>query len=460
MFQRDTTGVYEMKYKIYLVNILLYILALIAFSHTVSAQTIDTKYINGKTLCEYSNLDFPETQGDSISVYNAESGFVIYEKNNDKKIFPASTVKVMTAIIAYENIIDKSEKISISKSVVNESTGLKLGLEAGNTYTAEDLIRAVLISGSNDAANQLADYVSGENKTAFIKMMNDKAKEIGCTSTKFTNVTGLHDPNMYTTASDLLKIAIYAYQLGDLAEWSSSTSYSFKPLEDPDNYKLRYNRNDFISKSTTSQYYYKGAFGLNSGYTPEAGNCLITSAVKNGMTYICVVMNAPVTEDDETNYSYIDAKKILNFCFDNFTVRNVVDINSVISEVPLKLSANKDHVSLFPKNTVYHILPTKLSEDDLSYEKIIYSDEYYAPIKEGDEFGELIIKYKNDYIIGKTKLICHEGSQRSPVLFIIEKIKDFVTSTFFIVTMVTAVILFIIYTIITVRSRKKLFRYK
>ncbi len=447
-----------MKFKIFKYSIIFSLIFL--FSLSVNAQDSSMKYINGKTLCEYSGLEMPKTNGGSIAVCNTESGFMIYEKNHNQKISPASTVKVMTAIIAYENITDKSERITNTKNVVNESTGLKLGLKTGETYTAEDLIRAVLICGSNDAANQLADYICNGNKTAFIQMMNKKADELGCTSTKFTNVTGLHDPNMYTTASDLLKIASYAYQLGELAEWSSSTSYSFKPLEDPDNYKLRYNRNDFISRSTTSKYYYKGASGLNSGFTPEAGNCLITSATKNGMTYLCVIMNAPYMEDDETNYAYLDARSVLNFCFENFEIRNVIDTKSVVSEVPLKLSASKDYVSLFPKESVYHILPTKIGENDISYEKIIYREEYSAPVKEGAEFGEIVIKYKDDYIIGKTKLISHESSERSPVLFIIDNIKKFVTGTFFIVTMITAVILFAVYAIVTVKIRRKRYWFK
>ncbi len=424
------------------------------------AQNVSPKYINGKTLCDYSGLVMPDSTASSISVYNSESGFVIYEKNPQKKIAPASTVKIMTAVIAYENIPDKSIPITITRSVVNESTGLKLGLKVGDIYTAEDLIRAVLICGSNDAANQLADYVSNGDKLKFIKMMNDKAVELGCTSTKFTNVTGLHDSDMFTTSSDLLRITLYAYQLGELAEWASSSSYSFTPLDNPDNYKLRYNRNNFISRSSTSKYYYKNAFGLNSGYTPEAGNCLITSAVKNGLTYVCVIMNSPYNEDDDTNYAYLDAKSILDFCFSNFVIKNVVDTESVISEVPLKLSASKDHVSLFPEESVYHILPTTISEEDLSYEKVIYSEEYYAPVSKGDKFGDLIIKYKNDYILGKTKLVSNDNFERSPVLFMIENIKSFITSTFFIVTSITSITLFIIYTIVAIKIRNKRYWFK
>lgn len=437
-----------------------FVVLILSFIFTMTVIASSPDYFNGKTLSQYSAVEFPSTTGKSISVYNTESNFVIYEKNQDVKVFPASTVKIMTAIIAYENIPDKSVPITITKKVVNESTGLKLGLKEGDIYTAEALIRAVLVCGSNDAANQLAYHVSDGNKDAFIRMMNDKAKEIGCTSTNYTNVTGLHDENMYTTASDLMKISIYAYNLGELADWSSSTSYTFTPLQSPDNYKLRYNRNDFISRSTTSKYYYKNAYGLNSGFTPDAGNCLVTAASKNGMTYICVIMNSPTTEDDETNYAYIDAKNILDNCFSSFEFKRVLDISSVVSEVPLKLSANKDHISLFPESQITHILPTKLAEEDLSFERIIFNEEYSAPVNKGDVFGELIVKYKNDYIIGKTKLISNESFERSPVLFAIEKIKEFITGSFFIVTMITAVLLFLIYTVVTMSKRKSNYWYR
>ena len=120
----------------------------------------------------------------------------------------------------------------------------------------------------------------------------------------------------------------------------------------------------------------------------------------------------------------------------------------------MKLSANKDHVSLFPENQITHLLPTEISEEDLTFEKIIFSEEYSAPISKGDVFGELIVKYKNDYIIGRSNLITNEDFERSPVLFAIEKIKDFITGSFFIVSVITAILLFIIYTAVTLKKRR------
>lgn len=437
------------------------LIATIITQSVCATENNEPLYINNRTLSDYCGVTFPGTVGKSIFVYNTENNLSIYEKNSNVKVFPASTVKIMTAIIAYEKIEDKSTPITVTKSVVNESTGIKLGLAVGDVYTAEDLIRAILICGSNDAANLIADYVSGNDKGRFISLMNEKAELLGCKETNFTNVTGLHDENMYTTVSDMMKIAIYAYQLGELAEWSSVPTYSFAPINNPDNYKLRYNRNDFVSKSSTKAYYYPNALGLSSGYTPEAGECLITSASKNGLTYICVIMNCHVAENDDVNYAYIDAKQILNTCFSAFSETTVLTPSSVIDEVPLKLSASKDYISLYPSGTVKHLLPIDMKDTDISYEKIIYKQEYEAPVAKGDELGEIIVKYKGDYILGKVKLVSAENFERSAVLYAIESIKKIVTSSFFIVTVITAVILFIIYTVISLKSRKNgNYRYK
>ena len=426
----------------------------------VAFASSEPSYINGKTFSDYCGTEFPETTAGSIAVYNPESGFMIYEKNSDSIIFPASTVKIMTAIVAYESIPDKSVHITVTEKVAKQTAGLRLGLAANEIYTAEDLIRAVLICGSNDAANLLADHVSGGKRDKFIELMNNKAKELGCTSTNFTNVTGLHDPEMTTTVSDLLKIALYAYENDDLTEWSTSAAYSFASVTHPDNYKLRYNRNDFVSRNNSAKYYYKNAFGLNSGSTKEAGNCLGTAAESKGITYVCIVMNSPIIEDDNTNYAYIDAKALLNKCFDSYEIKSVLDTSSPVSEIAVNLSAGTDHIQLFPVSTVSHLLPKELYESDLIFEKNIPAEVQNAPIAAGNEFGEIIIKFKDNYIIGKSRLVSNQSVERSAVLFTIEKIKEFVSGTFFIVTVITAVVLFILYTFLSVRSKRRRYWFK
>lgn len=426
-----------------------------------ASETKEPRYINTKTMCEYSEVSMPDTTSGSIAVYNVESGLAIYEKNTAKKVYPASTVKIMTAIIAYESIPDLSVQITVSRDVRNKSVGSKLGLEIGDIYTAEDLLKAVLICGSNDAANQLAEYVTGGNDEQFVTMMNEKAKSLGCTSTNFTNVTGLHDGAMYTTASDMMKIAMYAYELGEIAEWSTLASYYFTPINDPDSPKLRYNRNYFVARNVVTDYYYRNSRGLSAGSTPQAGNCLITSASNNGCTYICVIMDSPVIENDDTNYTYVDASLLLNKCFRSFEFKSVTDPMSIIEEVELKLCADSNHISLYPKDSISHLLPTDVDfSTEISVEKVINTTVYDAPVVAGEEFGDLIIRYKGDYILGKTRLISNESFERSDMLYFIDNVTNFVTSSFFIVTVSAAVILFTAYAVISIRmkNRSRMFR--
>lgn len=415
-------------------------------------------YLSNKTLSQYSNIEMPQTTSGSILLINPESGLVIYEKDADKIVYPTSTVKIMTAIIAYENIEDLSVPITVTRKVVNESTGAKLGLQIGDVYSAEELLKAVMICGSNDAANQLAEYVSGGDKAAFLKMMNDKALELGCTNTNFTNVTGIHDDKMYTTARDIMKIALYAYNIEMLSDFSNLASYSFAPQNDPDNYRLKYNRNYFISRSASYEYYYKNAYGLNSGGTPQAGNCLVTSVLKNEVRYVCVIMDSPTFKNDEKNYAYLDAKKLFDTCFSSLEYKEVLSSDSIIYEVPIKLCADTDHIPLYPKNNISFLLPKNLATyEDITYEKIIHNESYNAPISSGDVFGELIVRYKGDYILGKTQLVCKESYSRSTILYVIDKIQSFITSSFFIVSLISALILFGIYAYFSFKNRNRFF---
>lgn len=442
-----------------LVQILIISILISKFCFCVTANEIfEEEYLSNETLSEYSGVEMPQTTSGSILLINPETGLVIYEKDADKLVSPTSTVKIMTAIIAYENINDLSVPIEVTRKVVNESTGAKLGLKIGEIYSAEELLKAVMICGSNDAANQLAEYVSKGDKDAFLKMMNDKALELGCTNTNFTNVTGIHDDNMHTTARDMMKISLYAYNIEKLSNFSNLASYSFAPQNDPDNYRLKYNRNYFISRSASYEYYYKNAYGLNSGGTPQAGNCLVTSVLKNEIRYVCVIMDSPIFKNDDTNYAYIDAKKLFDACYESFAYKKILSSDSIIHEVPLKLCADTEHISLYPKNEISFLLPENLDiHKDITYEKIIYNESYNAPINSGDEFGELIVRYKGDYILGKTQLICNESYTRSTILYVIDKIRSFVTSSFFIVSLISAFILFGIYAYFSFKNRNRFF---
>ncbi len=420
-------------------------------------SAVSPKYFNSETLAQFSGVAAPETVGYSNIVINLETEAVIFDKKSTDLVYPASTVKIMTAIICFEEIEDLDVEITVS-SIVKSASGKKTGFKEGEIFTASDLLHSLLLAGANDAALILAEYVGG-TVDEFVELMNLKANKIGARSTHYTNPTGLHDSEMVTSARDTALIASYAYSIEEIKEISSLTNHYITPKNPDGKTRLLYNRNSFVSRSNgITEYYYNGAKGLAAGSTEQAGNCVVTMAQRSGLSYLCVVMSAPTTSG--VINSYTDAKALLDACFEGFTNAEVINTAKMICELPIELVANVDHMTLYPETSLEALLPSILDpENDLIYERIIYNDEVEAPISKGERFGELIIKYKDDYTIGRVFLVADSNYERSNLLYFFSRVEDFLTSKFFIVTVISAVILTAAYIALTIlgNRRKRMF---
>ena len=199
----------------YLTVLIIFITVLQFFCHAVD-DTISSKpefTFDGKSLCEYASLEnIPSVEGYSAYAINLNTGTVVYDKKPDDKVYPASTTKLMTAIVAYEHIPDLDVEITATDYVVKNTQGANVRIEAGEVYTARELLNALLIEGANDAALMLAEYVSGSEQE-FCVLMNEKAKSIGAVNTHYDNVTGFHSDTTVTTARDTGLIAQYFYYI-------------------------------------------------------------------------------------------------------------------------------------------------------------------------------------------------------------------------------------------------------
>ena len=220
----------------------------------------------------------------------ATTGKILFEKDKDKKMAPASMTKIMTMLLTMEAL--ESGKISLDEDVLISENAQKMGgtqiyVEAGSNVKVEDLIKGIGIASANDAAVALAEKLGGAVEN-FIKMMNEKAKELGCKNTNFVNVHGLDDDNHLTTARDM---SIMARELLKHEEILNYTSIYEEFLNKPDGTRTwMVNTNKLIK-------YYNGLDGLKTGFTKKAGYCLTATAKRNGMRLISVVMNEATTED-------------------------------------------------------------------------------------------------------------------------------------------------------------------
>lgn len=430
-----------------ILNALIILILILLSSSTAFAneEGFVERLYNGKSLCEFSGAESSlEINGYSAYVYNVETGVVMYRKNQNDYVYPASTVKLMTAIVAYENIPDLQTVITANKSAILATKGSNMAIKEGEKFTAEQLLYGLLVTGANDAANILAEHVAG-SIPEFCKLMNEKAKEIGAVNTYYTNPTGLHSDEMKTTAKDTTVIAKYFYSIDELFDMSDTTKYTINSGEHIFKDRILLNRNLLISRVRSEQYYYQRAMGMSLGGTPEAGECIVTAAQDDyGLTYICVIMNS-VSEND-INYACVDAVNLLKMCMSKFTYSVVLSQKNIICEMPVRLAVDTDYVTLLPGSDLKALLPSGMNyADDISIEPRISEDYAVAPIYEGDKLGEAVVKYKNEIILGSVELVAAKSIDKSNLLYFFDKAQDIILGHWFRVFTIFAVILLVLY---------------
>ncbi|MHC1695408.1 MAG: D-alanyl-D-alanine carboxypeptidase family protein [Eubacteriales bacterium] len=405
----------------------------------------------------------PDISSQAALMINIETGKTVYEKDSAKRLFPASAVKIMTGILVLESITDLTEQLIVSDTAVADVMGNNIGLESGEVMSVNDLLYALLVGGANDAANVLAERVGG-SISGFVELMNKRAGELGCQDTHYTNPTGLHDDNMYTTASDVALIGRRAYSLNTFMEITSTAKHSIPATNKNPSSRPILNRNHFVSQAKESIYFYKYARGMNAGSTSQAGYCLTTTASQKGMTYICVILGASSYTNEsemETIYSFIEAKQLFDWIFSAYENQIVLDKKEVIAEVEVSLSANQDHVLLSPAQGIESLLPIGIDKAaDIHRSWEIYNDLLVAPIKKGAVLGKITLTFE-DATLGEIDLIAQSSVERSNVLYYLDEIKKFTNQRWFRASAVSLAIFVAFYIVIRIvgagRNRRRRF---
>ncbi len=384
----------------------------------------------------------------SAYLYNIENDFVVYSYEAEDLVFPTATVKMMTGILAIEALGDNLEEvITVTDEMLENATGNAVGFEAGEEVTVEDLLYSLLVGGANDAAYILATVVGG-TVDGFISMMNARAVELGASSTRYTNPSGVHDAGMVTTALDTAKIALAAYELPLFVEISSTSSYVIEATN-LNEYRTVYNRNYMITSSGNNYgYTYSDAEGLSAGATTDGGYCVVTTATRDGLSYVAVVMGADASDDGTQIYSYETATTLLDYAFASYENITLVEEGEVICEIPVELSGSADYVTLVTSESLTVYLP---SDTDLETDvKLTYKTSYdslSAPVYENQTAGSLTVTYK-DEIIGNIPLVTTTAIPRSTFLYTLSQIQSFATGRFFVIAIISAAVLTFLYVII------------
>ncbi len=394
-----------------------------------------------------AEIQFPDAaHANAVCLYNLNTNKSIYSKNTNEKIFPAGAVKMTTGLIACQMLSERlDEYITIDEEMLRGAEGASIKLKVGMTVQIRDLIYGVLCGGGNDAALALAN-ICAKSTAEFVALMNNKAKEWGLASTHFTNPTGIDDTSMYSTLSDIMIVSKLAAENELYIEASSAASYEFLPLDSKSSFKF-FNRNALISTFYSADYKYPYASGLIVGNTDLGGNCVISLAEKNGTSYICAVMGAD--KDENHSYSYKIATEMFSFAFDNFSYKKIAQAGELFCYVSVNMVVPQNgkpaQVRCVLRDDVYALTKKGIDIDrDLTYRYYFHENPVQAPITIGEIVGGVDV-ILNGNVIGTGVMITENSLTATPILILLENMRSFFTSRFFISATATFVLLMLLY---------------
>ena len=381
-------------------NIKRFIIFLLIFSlmpMCVYAETDNVSLINNE-----ANLDI---QSPVALLMESETGTILYEKNAYEKKYPASTTKMITAILTLENcdlndtaIVSKEALLSVPSDYTNAN------LQVGEELTIRDLLYAFLIPSANDCGFVLAEHISGSIEN-FAEMMNLKATEIGCKNTHFTNPSGIQDENHYSTAYDLALIGRYAMQNDVFREIVSTSSYNLPATNKYDSTDRRFVNTNFLIRESQKNYYYEYATGIKTGFTDDAGDCVVASAKKDGIEYIAVVLQSGYDTTTWLKEKFIDCVTLFDYAFENYTTKSLNMQGEVFDKVKVS-GATKDtkYLDIVYEDNIDAFISNEQLDNNFS-SNIVVNDKLKAPISKGDVVGSVSytindITYSSNLIAG------------------------------------------------------------
>jgi D-alanyl-D-alanine carboxypeptidase (penicillin-binding protein 5/6) len=415
-----------------------------------------------------------EVEAEGIYLYNLDTDTPIAQKNMDEPMYPASLTKIMTCILALEGTANlDTETLTYPTYVqdylyryqyVDGNGAISLGgLMAGEELSMRQLLYALMLPSANEAAMIIADHMGGSQEE-FAEMMTAKAREIGAASTTFVNANGLFHPEHVTTPADMAKIAMYAMDVPGFMEIVTTTSYDSGPTNlHPDGIPW-----DTTVKMQVANHesYYPGLAGIKTGSVPEAGDCLVSTCTRDGVTYLLVVMGADSLDEEgaplPARGAFTATKQLYDWVFTDFRRKTLVDQGEHRSEIKVNLSMDTDYVTLMTGGRLTHLVQASVDVSDVTLEPDFGKDaqgnpitSIVAPVEKGQQIGELRVVLAGEEI-GRVPLLAAESVAASPVLLLWERLKEIMSGIWFKFGVILLVLLVIFYAVVMIlRNRNR-----
>ncbi|MBD9158418.1 MAG: D-alanyl-D-alanine carboxypeptidase [Clostridiales bacterium] len=342
----------------------------------------------------------PDINAESALLIDNKTNKVLYSKDMNRKMFPASTTKILTAILVLENhSLDEKVTASYNAVMTIPSGYSTASIQIDEVLTVEQLLELLLVHSANDAANVLAEYTGG-SIDSFVAMMNTKINELGLSDTHFTNPYGLQDNNHYTTAHDLAIIMQYCLKNDDFRKIAGQASCAIPSTNKSEPRKYS-STNELLIAGNSN--YYPNLIAGKTGYTSEAGECLVSAAYNDNLELVGVILNS--------NNRFKDTRSLYNYGYTNFSIKNIVNEKDIITNVEVK-NATKDTKNL--NLLVSEDIPVLANNsDDLSKiePQITLNNDIKAPIEDGQVLGK--VSYSVNGITYSTDLIAANNVEKS-----------------------------------------------
>ena len=334
----------------------------------------------------------PSPSAISAILLDNRTNKVLYKKEENKKMYPASTTKILTAILVLENCNLNDVVTSSYNAIMSVPEGYSIAkIQIGEQLTVEQLLELLLVYSANDAANVLAEYVGGSTDS-FVAMMNTKINELGLTDSHFTNPYGLHDENHYTTAHDLAVIMQYCLKNENFRKIAGQASCAIPATN-------LYGPRSFDSTNELlipgNPYYYKYLTTGKTGFTSPAKECLVSSAYRDDLELICVVLGS--------DNRFFDTRTIYEYGYENYSIKNIANENDVITNIKVSnATKNTKNLDLLICEPIYALVKNSDFDNEIIPE-IILNKNISAPIEEGAILGK--VKYTINGVTYTTDLI-------------------------------------------------------
>lgn len=399
----------------------------------------------------------PTITASAYVLYNPDNDEIVESKNHNKRMYPASLTKMMTALAVTKLCDDYNEKITVSENAIKSLYGTsssKAGILQGEIITVEQMLYLMLLPSGNDAAYALAEHFTNKGKD-FINYMNELAKSIGMNNSNFVNPHGLHDENHYTTAADLAILADAFMCVPKLCEIVKCTEFTMPQTNLQVERPIR--TTNYLLRDDITRYYYKYATGLKTGYTDDAGKCFAGSAEKNGVKYIVILLSVPEVWDRYglVRTDFLEATELFKYAFSNYECVKIAKSGTVLESLPVFETRNKT-VDLGIKKDIF---ATILKNTDLNKIKIDFKPQNLmdgnmvnSPVNKGDSFGVAKLMLENR-VVGECEVLALETVEPNALIVFWHKID-------FYVYLILGIIGFLVFTILALVIRKQLILYR